>query len=206
MTFTALVLIAVFLMGFADMYRGAKAGLPRAFEKAILGALALFVLGGVAIFSSWQFVLAYLVAFSIGASVSWGAVISGSLKKDSPEKFQAHVDAKQDKGDWYLVGWFRKSPMRGLFARSMVWGLPPALVIGWFVGILPAVAMFLTYTAAMPLAVKFLHAVDGSKFDNFIGKVCLKLVDKDRSWARHEMYRGWIAGLILLAFSLAFSI
>lgn len=193
----ALTLLAVFLMGFADMYRGAKAGLPRALEKAILGALALFALGGISIFGSWQLVLSYLICFSIGASISWGAVISGSLKKDTPENFQKHVDAKQDKGDWYLVGWFRKSPMRGLFARSILWGVLASAPLWIWAAPLQALAMLLIYSTVMPLAVKFLHLVEGSKFDQLIGRMCLKLVDKDRSWARHEVYRGWIAGILL---------
>lgn len=199
-----LTLLAVLLMGFADLYRGAKAGLPRALEKAILGALALFVLGGVAIFSSWQFVLTYLVAFSIGASVSWGAVISGSLKKDSPEKFQAHVDTKQDKGDWYLVGWFRKSPMRGLFARSIVWGVLASLAFFIFGYTTLGLIVFGVYSVSMPIAVKFLHLIEGSRFDKFIGKLCLQLVDKDRAWARHEVYRGWLTGAMLVVCSLVF--
>ena len=193
-----LTTLIIFLMGFADLYRGAKAGLTRAIEKSLLGALAGFALMGTTFFDqSWQFLVSYLIAFSVGCSISWGAVINGSLKKDSSESFQAHVDRKQDKGDWYLVGWFRTSPMRGLFARAMLWGVLPAVPLWYFIDWQHGLSMFLTYTISMLAAVKFLHLVEGSKFDQSIGRMCLKLVDKDRAWARHEVYRGWIAGAIL---------
>lgn len=203
MTAIIVSLIAVFLMGFADLYRGAKAGLPRFIEKASLGILALMALtGSAAILLNWTFALVYVGLFAVACSVSWGAVISGSLKNDAPEKFQAHVDAKQDKGDWYLVGWFRKSPFRGLFARSIVWGVLASLPLFLFGYTAYGYAMLAVYSVVMVLAVKFLHLIEGSKFDQFIGRMCLKLVDKDRSWARHEVYRGWIAGALLMAIGL----
>ena len=203
---TAIIFVAILAMGFADVYRGAQAGLPRAIEKALLGFLALVpLLGHEALYEfikNWPYFVGYLIAFSVGCSISWGAVISGSLKKDSPEKFQAHVNKKQDKGDWYLVGWFRTSPMRGLFARAMLWGALPGVVL--WAGISPehGIAMFAAYTLAMLLAVKLLHYIENSTFDKAVGRMCLSLVQKDRAWARHEVYRGWIAGLLLLVFGL----
>lgn len=194
--------IAALLMGFAESYRGATAGLPRIIEKFLLGALALLALVGLADFremmSDWRFALLYLLCFSAACSVSWGAVISGSLNRTPDDVFQAHIDAKQDNGDWYLVGPFRKSAMRGLFARSVVWGYAASLPLFVFGYHAEGIAMLLVYSASMPLAVKALHAVDGTGFDRAIGRMCMALVDKDKPWARHEVYRGWIAGALLL--------
>lgn len=199
--------IAAFLMGFAESYRGANAGLPRIIEKCLLGALALLALVGLVDFremmSDWRFALAYLLSFSAACSVSWGAVIGGSLNRTPDDVFQAHIDAKQDKGDWYLVCLFRKSAMRGLFARSLVWGALASMPLFAFGYHAYGAAMLLVYSVAMPLAVKALHAVDGTRFDRAIGRMCMALVEKDKPWARHEVYRGWIAGALLVAASLA---
>lgn len=193
--------IAAVLMGFAESYRGANAGLPRIIEKCLLGALALLALVGLSDFremmSDWRFALAYLLAFSAACSVSWGAVISGGLNRTPDDVFLAHINAKKDKGDWYLVGPFRRSAMRGLFARSLVWGVLASAPLFAFGYSSEGVAMLGVYSVAMPLAVKFLHAVEGSAFDRLIGRMCMALVDKDRAWARHEVYRGWIAGGLL---------
>lgn len=195
-------ILAAFLMGLAELYRGAKAGLPRIVEKAILGALALIALVGLPEFfvmmSDWRFALAYLLLFSAACSVSWGAVISSSLSRVTPEQFQAQP---RDRGDWYLVGWFRTSPMRGLLARSIVWGVLASLPLFAFGHHHEGAAMLAVYSVAMPLSVKFLHAVDGSAFDGAIGKACQSLVGKSHAWPRHEVYRGWIAGIMLLAAS-----
>lgn len=194
--------VAALLMGIAESYRGATAGLPRILEKFLLGALALLALVGLDDFremmSDWRLAAAYLLLFSAGCSVSWGAVISGSLNKTPDEVFRLHVDTKRDSGDWYLVGPFRESAMRGLFARSVIWGVLASAALFAFGYTQEGVAMLVVYSLAMPLAVKFLHAVDGTAFDRAIGRMCLALVNKDRSWARHEVYRGWIAGALLL--------
>lgn len=195
--------IVVLLMGFADLYRGAQAGLPRLIEKFLLASLALIALVGLASFESmmsdWRFALAYLLLFSAACSVSWGAVIGGSLNRTPDDVFQAHIDAKNDKGDWYLVGPFRKSAIRGLFARSVVWGVLASVPFFVFGYSKEGLVMLITYSISMPAAIYFLRLVEGSAFDKAIGRMCLKLVKKDRAWARHEVYRGWIAGLILLA-------
>jgi hypothetical protein len=197
-----IALLAALLMGFAESYRGATAGLPRFLEKCILGVLALIALVGpvtvVEMARDWTFVAAYLVLFSAACSVSWGAVISGSLNRTPDDVFQAHIDAKQDKGDWYLIGPFRRSAMRGLFARSVVWGVLASVPLFAFGYTGEGIAMLAIYSAAMPLAVKALHAVEGSRFDRAIGRLCMALVDKDKPWARHEVYRGWIAGGLLV--------
>lgn len=195
-------ILAALLMGLAELYRGAKAGLLRIAEKAILGALALLALLGLQDFfdmmHDWRFAVLYLLLFSAGCSVSWGAVISGSLNRTPAEEFQAHVDRKRDRGDWYLVGWFRKTAMRGLFARSMVWGVlasAPLFAVSYN---REGFAMLAVYSLAMPLAVKFLLTIEGSPFDRAVGRMCQRLVDKSHSWPRHEVYRGWLAGLLLL--------
>lgn len=194
---------AALLMGIAESYRGATAGLPRFLEKCILGTLALISLvGPVAVADmarDWKFVAAYLVLFSAACSVSWGAVISGSLNRTPDDVFEAHIDSKQDNGDWYLVGPFRKSAMGGLFARSVVWGVLASLPLFLFGYTSEGIAMLAVYSVAMPAAVKFLHLVQGSAFDGAIGRMCMKLVGKDKPWARHEVYRGWIAGALLVA-------
>ena len=195
------MILAAFLMGLAESYRGANAGLPRIIEKMLLGALALLALAGLdgfmAMMADWRFALAYLLAFSAACSVSWGAVIGSSLNRTPDDVFQVNIDAKKDKGDWYLVGPFRKSAMRGLFARSMVWGVLASAPLFAFGYAYLGVVMLGVYSIAMPAAVKFLHLVEGSAFDRLIGRMCMALVDKDRAWARHEVYRGWIAGALL---------
>lgn len=190
--------LAIFLMGFLDLFRGAKGGLPRSLEKALLGALALFILGGTAMFSSWVFVLCFLVLFSVGCSISWGSVVGASLRKDSPEKFQKDISESKDKSDFYLIGPFKKSPMMGLFARSVVWGMFASLAFFAFGYTALGFVALVAYSVSMPLAVKFLHLVEDTKFDMAIGKLCKKLVDKAHSWPRHELYRGWITGVLLL--------
>lgn len=191
--------IAVLLMGIAEAYRGANRGLPRVIEKFILGALALIALAGLGGFtdmmSDWRFAVAYLACFSVACSVSWGAVIGNSLNKTPDAVFQSYP---VERGDWYLVGWFRKSAMRGLLARGIVWGVLASLPLFSFGYHVEGLAMLTTYSLAMPLAVKAYHALDGGAFDVAIGKLCMALVGKNKPWARHEVYRGWIAGLLLL--------
>lgn len=196
--------LAALLMGIAESYRGARRGMTRILEKFVLGALALLALVGpsevVSMASDWRFSLAYLLLFSAGCSVSWGAVIGGSLNRDTPEEFRAHIDRKKDRGDWYLVGPFRRSPLAGLFGRSLVWGVCASLPLFLFGYSREGVAMFCVYSTVMVMAVKFLHAVQGSRFDRAVGRLCDALVEKSGPWPRHEVYRGWIAGVLLLAY------
>lgn len=193
-----IALLAALLMGFAELYRGATSGLPRIIEKAILGALALTALGAAELLSDWRFALVYLIMFSAACSVSWGAVIGGSLNRQRAEEFKTQY---RDSGDWYLVGWFATSPMRGLLARSIVWGVLASLPLFAFGYIWHGLAMLAVYSVAMPAAVRFLHAVQGSPFDRAIGRMCQSLVGKSHAWPRHEVYRGWIAGIMLLSAS-----
>lgn len=197
-----IALLAALLMGIAESYRGATRGLPRIIEKFILGALALLALVGwdgfLAMMGDWRFALSYLLGFSAACSVSWGAVISGSLSKTPDHVFRTHVRMKRDPGDWYLVGLFRQSAMRGLLARSIVWGVFASVPLFSFGYTREGLAMLAVYSVAMPLAVKAYHALDGGAFDVAIGKLCMALVGKNKPWARHEVYRGWIAGLLLL--------
>lgn len=194
--------LAAILMGFAELYRGATAGLPRIIEKAILGALALLALVGLPEFSDmmrdWRFAMAYLLLFAAACSVSWGAVIGGALNHQPTAQFQSQP---RDRGDWYLVGWFRTSPMRGLLARSIVWGVLASAALFAFGYTGAGLAMLAVYSVAMPAAVCFLHAIDGSSFDLAIGRMCQSLVGKSHAWPRHEVYRGWIAGIMLLSAS-----
>lgn len=197
-------IITAFLMGFADLYRGAKAGISRALEKAILAVLALFTLVGGQVFvvmmSDWRFAAAYLLLFAVGCSISWGSVISSALGRRSPAEFQRSIDGhdRAGRGVWYARGWFRQTAMRALLARSIVWGVLAAVPLGLFGYYVQALAMGLVYAAAMPLAVKFLLTIEGSPFDRAVGRMCQRLVDKSHSWPRHEVYRGWLAGLLLL--------
>ena len=186
-------------MPFVEIYRGAKAGIPRILEKFLLASLALIALtGSFELFYHWHFAIVYLLLFSAGASVSWGSVIGACLRRDSAEKFRKDIKEQKDSGDWYLVGWFAKSPMRGLFARSIVWGVLASAALFGFGYIPQAIVMLVVYSAVMPLSIYFLRAVEGNKFDNKVGNICQKLVDKSYNWPRHEFYRGGIAGLLLL--------
>lgn len=192
-------MLGAFLMGFAELYRGANAGIPRILEKFTLASLALvLVSGGLSIFYHWQFVIVHLILFSAGASVSWGAVVGASLRGETPEKFQENIKLHKDSGDWYLVGWFTKTPLRGLLARSVVWGVLASLAAFIFGYYKIGLVLFLVYSISMPLAVIFLRLVNGSRFDIIVGKVCQKLVSKSHSWPRHELYRGWLVGILLL--------
>lgn len=192
-------IIAAFFMGITDLYRGAEAGVSRILEKFILASWALLVLVGLqgfgAMMSDWQFALAYLLLFSAGCSISWGSVIDAVLDREPAAVFQSRP---RDRGDWYLRGWAARSPINGLMARSIIWGVLAALPLALFGYYGEALAMGAAYAVAMPLAAKFLLSIEGSPFDRAIGRMCQRLVGKSHSWPRHEVYRGWLAGLLLL--------
>lgn len=176
------ILTAVAL-GPLDAFRGGQLKrlshrLPSKIPTVLYGMAIAYMLG----LSPLELPFWILTLLTIPAeSTGWTIVMEAAHGSNS----QAMIDYSLKKYSWWemLLGidFIIKHPFKSLFVRSLIWGT-------WY---LPA--MYFTGSAIIP-AIAFFLAIPLAAFIASNQKLELKIF-----WKKQELYRGWIAGAIMVA-------
>lgn len=173
MHLAALLLIGanlVLWMGLLDRLRGDARNLGwRAVDKAAYGLTAALLLT-TGDFDPYA-VLAITAGMYAGMSIGWGGAIGPALEHRRPHHYEL---------EWWQRGPLARNAWAALAARGALWGLC-VLPAAWLE---PRAALALpAYIVAMPAAVWLTNRLRAPA---------------PGDWTAQELYRGWIAGSLML--------
>ena len=201
----ALAILCAMALPLLDRMRGSDTGaINRNICKVLMGVTVFVIIFGAKIFGavSLTMFLMFLAAYLLSCSIGLGAPVGAGLQNMTNEQYKNLVRSDREKGllEWYVRGSLENSWLMSLTVRGMLWGLLPALILAAFGFIGEAFALFIAYTAAMPLGVLAATALTGTIFEDWLKAVSMFITREADLWGNQEILRGFFASLVLLVF------